>query len=141
MATVQQQQRIQDYFEDPYHRGRCDHPTHYSEASNTACGDIVAAELRVLDERIEEAWFDGEGCQLSQAVASMIIERIEGSSAEDVANLSLDAMLTMLDLNVDSDERDCCQVGLSAIQQAIDSPIDENPEGPTFAGPDLGDEC
>lgn len=141
MATAQQQQRIRDYFEDPYHRGRCDHATHYAESTNTSCGDIVAAELRLRGDRIEEAWFDGEGCQLSQAIASMISERIEGSTVHEVAKLNLDAMLTMLDLTVDPDHRDCCQVGLIAIQHALNSPIDENPDGPTFAGPDLGDEC
>lgn len=140
-----QQQRIQDHYEDPYHRGRCERTTHFAEARNAACphgsGDVVAIELRVVDDEIEEVWFDGEGCELSQAIASMLAEFAETKKTRDVAQLDLPTAMQLLQLKISKPEQHCCQASLSALQQALKIPYDEDVHGPTFSGPDLGDEC
>lgn len=135
------QQRIQDHYEDPYHRGRCEHPTHTAEARNEQCGDVIAIELRVSGEQIEEVWFDGEGCQLSQSTASMLSERLEGKRTQEVADWSLRNALSSLKMDVDSSQIECCKVAFDAVQAALESPYEEDLDGPTFGGPDLGDEC
>lgn len=148
------QQRIEDHYEDPYHCGRSERPTHYAEANSDQCAaadsdqgsDVVAMELRIAvspdePEEIEEAWFEGKGCKLSQAVASMLSERIEGMRTEVVAQMSLPEMLKTLEIDVDPKQHACCRVALGAAQAALSSPCEEDLEGPTFGGPDLGDEC
>lgn len=140
------QQRIEDHYEDPYHRGRCERPTHYSEAQNESCStadsDVIAFELRITDsDQIEEAWFDGRGCKLSQAFASMLAEHVEGLRTETVVEMSVPQMLSTLNIDVDAAQHVCCKVALDALQTALNSPCEEDLEGPTFGGPDLGDEC
>lgn len=144
------QQRIEDHYEDPYHCGRCERPTHYAEANSEACStsetDVVAIELRIGGpsgeaEVIEEVWFEGQGCQLSQAVASMLAEHLEGTRTEAVAQMSLSELLSKLDIDIDPAQHACCRVALDAAQAALNSPCEEDLEGPTFGGPDLGDEC
>lgn len=140
------QQLIEDHYEDPYHCGRCERPTHYAESTSecrsTADSDVIAIELRIDDaSEIEEAWFDGRGCKLSQAFASMMTEHVEGLRTEAVAKMSLQELLSTLKIDVDAAQQLCCNVALIALHAALEAPCDEDLEGPTFGGPDLGDEC
>jgi len=138
------QQRIQDHYEDPYHHGRCESATHYAELE-TECvdpaTDVIAVELRIAQDEIREIWFEGNGCDLSQAFASMLAEKLENKRTDDVRNLSLDQALQQLNISVDANRTRCCKLTLDAIQTAINSQGLEIEDGPNFSGPDLGDEC
>lgn len=141
------EQRIRDHYVDPYHRGWSDHVTHFGESRNEQCerrgteSDVVEVALRISDERIAEAWFDGDGCELSQAIASMLVEHVESQDVDDMVALTLEKMTERLQLNVDVANNDCGVLALEALQRALKMPVDENPDAPTFGGPDLGDEC
>ena len=137
MTQSDDQQRILDYYEDPYHRGSCDGPTHMAEASSEACGDVVAVEIRVVGDLVEEIWFDGEGCKISQGAASIFAEHLEGQSVLDIVAMSDEQARSIVDL---PENRDCCVVGFRAIRLALEQVSDED-SLPAFSGPDLGDEC
>ena len=135
---------IRDHYEDPYHRGRCERATHYGEARYEcaeAGDDVIAVELCALDDEIQEAWFDGEGCQLSQAFASMVLEKIEGRKSNEIAGWDLAKLLQLVNLDDVDTGYTCFLLTLTALKNALGSPIDDDSFGPTFSGPDLGDEC
>ena len=134
-------QQIIDHYEDPYHRGYCEHATHQAEINNAACGDTLVVQFRVSDGVIEEAWFDGEGCQLSQATASLLVESIEGKSLPEIETISPDNLFSGIEIKLSDDQQACANVALEVARLAVESPLDEFGEGPTFTGPDLGDEC
>ena len=72
------QEHVLDHYEDPYHRGSCADVTHRHEDDNPLCGDVIQVELQIdADGKIQQAWFDGEGCCISQSAASMLMEKIE----------------------------------------------------------------
>ena len=75
------QEHILDHYEDPYHRGHCQHCTHAHEDDNPLCGDVVRMELELLDNgQIKNVYFDGDGCCISQAAASMLVEKFDGGA-------------------------------------------------------------
>ena len=79
------QERILDHYEEPFHRGQCPAATHAHEDENPLCGDVVRVELAIeSDGTIRDAYFSGDGCCISQASASMLIERINGKPVEEV---------------------------------------------------------
>ena len=79
------QERILDHNEQPYHRGHCPGRTHSHEDDNPLCGDVIRVELAVdADRRIQQAWFSGDGCCISQAAASMLMQTVEGKSLDEV---------------------------------------------------------
>jgi SUF system FeS assembly protein, NifU family len=49
---------------------------------NPSCGDEISLELRIADDRIEDAAFTGVGCAISQASASIMIDLIRGGTVE-----------------------------------------------------------
>ncbi len=141
------QEHVLDHFEDPYHRGHCAHPTHAHEDDNPLCGDVVRIELQVDEEgRIRDVWFDGDGCCISQASASMLVERMDGKTVSEVKNFTADQMLDLFGARLTPNRQKCCLLSWRVLQSAIYSPVDaaEAPEsgGPTAhsGGPDLGEE-
>ncbi|MGE3410428.1 MAG: iron-sulfur cluster assembly scaffold protein [Pirellulales bacterium] len=118
---------IMDHYEDPYHRGRCPHLTHANEGDNPLCGDNVHIELRVNDRHeVEEAWFDGEGCCISQASASMLIEEIEGKTVEQVKQFSANDMLKLFGAKLTPNRQKCCLLSWRVVQGAIFSPAGDD---------------
>ena len=90
------QDHILDHYEDPYHRGHCTHCTHAHQDDNPLCGDVISMELQIDDGgKLREVFFDGDGCCISQAAASMIVEKFDGSTIEDVKKFTANDMLEL----------------------------------------------
>lgn len=69
------------------HRGILDPADARQEGVNPSCGDELLLTLRLDGDRVTEARFDGKGCAISQASASLMAEAIEGRSLAEVAEL------------------------------------------------------
>ena len=127
------QEHILDHYEDPYHRGHCAHPTHAHEDDNPLCGDEVRIELDVEPGgRIREAYFDGDGCCISQAAASMLVEHIEGKDVGYVKQFSAEEMLKLFGARLTPNRQKCCLLSWKVLQSAIFSPVHGD-------GPQTGD--
>jgi nitrogen fixation protein NifU and related proteins len=69
------------------HRGVLDPADARQEGVNPSCGDELLLTLRFDGERVSEARFEGKGCAISQASASLMAQAIEGRSRGEVAEL------------------------------------------------------
>ena len=136
------QEHVLDHYEDPYHRGKCAHATHAHEDDNPLCGDVIRIELKIdRDKQIKEAWFDGDGCCISQSSASMLVEEIEGKSVEEAQEFTANQMLDLFQAKLTPNRQKCCLLSWRVLQSAIFSPLEEEVgAGDEFTGPDLGDE-
>ncbi|MCA9184345.1 MAG: iron-sulfur cluster assembly scaffold protein [Pirellulaceae bacterium] len=139
------EEHVMDHYEDPYHRGKCPQHTHEHEDDNPLCGDVVSVELRIdRGGNIAEAWFDGDGCCISQASASMLMEAIEGKSTVEVQQFTAEQMLQLFGPRLTPNRQKCCLLPWRVVQAAIFSPVDGNdddrPPGKGMEGPNLGEE-
>jgi nitrogen fixation protein NifU and related proteins len=116
--------RIESHCEAPYHRGRCPRCTHAHEDTGPLCGDTVRLELRI-DERgtLREMYFDGDGCCISQAAASMLVERFDGKRVDDVKQFTAQDMLDLLGVRLTQRRHGCCLLSWRVLQTAIRSPV------------------
>ena len=71
----------------------------------------------------------------------MLAEKLEGQRTDDVLMLSVQAAMDSLNFTIDPDRESCFHLALLSIKKAIESATIEMEDGPTFGGPDLGDEC
>ncbi len=118
------QEHVLDHFEQPYHRGNCPSATHRAEDDNPLCGDQIALELQIApDGRICEAWFQGEGCCISQSAASMLVEAIEGKSRDEAQAVSANDMLTLFGPKLTPNRQKCCLLCWRVLQSALYSPV------------------
>ena len=118
------QEHILDHYEDPYHRGHCEHPTHAHEDDNPLCGDEVRIELELGPEgKIRQAYFNGDGCCISQAAASMLVEHVDGKDVQFVKQMSADDMLHLFGARLTPNRQKCCLLGWKTLKQAVHAPV------------------
>ena len=99
---------ILDHFESPYHRGHLEKPTIAHQDENPLCGDQVQLELLVDENnRVKEAWFDGHGCAISQAAASILTHEIEGKSLAELKDFQAPQMLDLLRVRLTASRQKC----------------------------------
>jgi nitrogen fixation NifU-like protein len=79
---------ILEHYRSPRNRGRIAEPDAASRARNPLCGDEVEVSLQIADGKVADVRFQGKGCSISQASASMMTEAIKGKSVEEARHLA-----------------------------------------------------
>jgi nitrogen fixation NifU-like protein len=114
------QERIMDHYENPYHRGTLAAPTLDCRDLNPLCGDEVRIQALVdAAGRVAEAYFEGEGCIISLAAASMLMEAVEGKSLAEVKGMSRQDMLDLLGIRLTTMRVKCAMLPLRTLEKAI----------------------
>jgi len=133
------QEHILDHFEDPYHRGPCADCTHRHEDDNPLCGDVIRMELQIDPQgKMQEVYFDGDGCCISQAAASMLVEKFDGKTVEDVKGFTAADMLELFGVRLTPNRQKCALLSWRVIQAAIYSRV--TPEGSAADTPSASEE-
>lgn len=78
---------ILEHSSHPPFRGRLESPTHHEEGINPSCGDEIELFLRVRDGVIEECTFEGVGCSICLASASMLTQALRGKTVAQAKGL------------------------------------------------------
>jgi nitrogen fixation NifU-like protein len=118
------QEHILDHYEDPFHRGHLPTAPHVHEDNNPLCGDVVRIELDLdQDGKIRDAYFSGQGCVISQASASMLLEKIQGKTVEEAKRFSAEDMLRLYGARLTPNRQKCCLLSWKVLQSAVHSPI------------------
>ena len=131
------QEHILEHYEDPYHRGQCAHATHSHEDDNPLCGDVVRIDLAVDPQgKIQEVYFDGDGCCISQAAASMLVEHFDQKTIDEIKQFTAEDMLRLFGAKLTPNRQKCCLLSWRVLQAAIYSPLAKNgqPTEPTLRG-------
>ncbi len=80
---------ILDHYKKPRNKRHLDGADIDIEHNNPLCGDEIRIEALVRDGVVQDLSFEGQGCSISQASASMLTEQAKGKSLEEVENLVL----------------------------------------------------
>ena len=78
---------ILDHNRHPRNFGRLDPADATADGHNPLCGDRLTITLRMKGEAVEDLKFEGNGCAISVASASLMSEAVRGKSRTDVARL------------------------------------------------------
>jgi nitrogen fixation NifU-like protein len=110
---------ILDHYRNPRNFGRLEHPTASAEDLNPLCGDKIHMDLSVgADGKIDDVKFEGKGCAISQASASMLTESLKGKTLEEVAQLSHDVVLENVGIGISPTRMKCAMLGLKVAKSA-----------------------
>lgn len=82
------QEAILDHGRKPRNFGPLEGETHAAEGYNPLCGDRVRMAFRVEGGEVREARFEGTGCAISQASASMLTQAVAGAGVDQALALS-----------------------------------------------------
>lgn len=120
------EEHILDHYEDPFHRGTLADATHAHEDKNPLCGDVVRIELKLDDAgKITDVYFDGQGCVISQASASMLLEEMQGKTVDDLKDFSAENMLKLYGPRLTPNRQKCCLLSWKVLQSAVHAPTND----------------
>ncbi len=113
-------ERMLDHYAHPRNAGRLDKPDIIADADEPSCGDQVHIEIG-LDEqgRVAQVAFEGEGCMVSMASASLFTEYIRDKSLAELESLTEDEVLGILETPVGASRRRCALAPLTALRAGL----------------------
>ncbi len=116
-------QILLDHYQKPRHRGEVEDADVAMPGGNPGCGDVVTVYLKGADdhEHIEDATYDGEGCTISMAAASMLLEQIhdENLTMDEVLEMDYNEMIEKLGRQVVASRPKCATLGLGTLKAAV----------------------
>jgi nitrogen fixation NifU-like protein len=114
-------ENILDHYRNPHNAGRLDGATFSHHEMNTSCGDHI--ELFVVigrDGTVENVRFDGRGCAVSQASASMLTDAMKGMAEDELRKLGPEDVLKLLGVPVGPTRLKCALLSLKTLQKGLD---------------------
>ncbi|MHB8718985.1 MAG: Fe-S cluster assembly sulfur transfer protein SufU [Candidatus Dormibacteria bacterium] len=129
---------ILDHYRHPRHRGRLDPADALVAADNPLCGDQIDLSVRFAGDRISDIAFDGTGCSISQAAASMLCEAATGATRGEARALAERFRAMLVNEGSDADLGDlealagvraypvrvkCATLASNALVQALGAPV------------------
>jgi nitrogen fixation NifU-like protein len=111
---------ILDHYRNPRNKGKLTHPDVTIHDSNPLCGDEIDMHLRVEEDKIKDIKFEGRGCAISQASASMLTEMVMNKPLSIVKNLAKEDILENIGLtNLGPARIKCALLSLKVLKMSM----------------------
>ena len=81
------QEVILEHNRKPRNWGKLASPSHRAEGLNPLCGDHIWLSVNVADGKVDEIAFEGEGCAICKASASMMTTNVKGKTVDEAERL------------------------------------------------------
>ncbi|MBU1039208.1 iron-sulfur cluster assembly scaffold protein [Patescibacteria group bacterium] len=114
------QATILEHYKNPHNQGDLPKATNRGSVSNPLCGDAISMAFKIVDDQVEEVAWQGEGCVLTQATASILSESIKGQKIADLKNINQEAIVKMLGITPGPNRLECALLPLRALLKALD---------------------
>ena len=112
-------ENLLDYYQNPRNKGRIEDATVSVSGGNPGCGDVVTMYVTIEEGVAKQIHFEGQGCTISQAGASMVAEKYEGQPLEEIEASTTDDMIDEMGREVVVSRIRCASVGIGTLKGAI----------------------
>lgn len=123
MDRQEQIEILLDHYDNPHHRHRLDDADVIMPGGNPGCGDIITIYLRAGEDgkAIADVSWEGEGCTISQAAASIVMEMVhdEHWSMEDALEHDYNTMIDILGKEAVQMRPKCATLALGTLKAAV----------------------
>jgi nitrogen fixation NifU-like protein len=112
-------EHILDHYANPRNEGTLEGADIVCEWDNPVCGDTVKLYVRLSEGRVSDVRFEGQGCVISMASASMFTEEIQGKTLEELAALGEEDVFRMLRITLGPARAKCGLLPLRVLQEGL----------------------
>ncbi|TSC69401.1 MAG: nitrogen fixation protein NifU [Parcubacteria group bacterium Gr01-1014_66] len=113
-------EKILSHYHAPQHYGLLESFDEEVSIENALCGDAVTVRLKFAGDCIHDSSFIHQGCVISRAAASMLMEYIQGKSKEEIRGLHLDFLIkNLLVSSITPARMPCVTLALAAVQRVV----------------------
>lgn len=110
---------ILEHSQHPQNYGKLRKSTHIATELNPLCGDEVTLYLIIKNDIIKDVRFEGNGCAISQASASVFTELIKGLTVHKAAAISRVQILAELGIDPPPARLRCALLSLEVLRKAL----------------------
>lgn len=112
-------EEILEHYKDPQNFGKLQNFDVSSRQLNPFCGDGIVMYIKQDDGKVSGITFEGQGCAVSIAGASLLTEYAKGKTVERLRNTSESDMLTMLAIEVSETRKKCALLAFYALRDCL----------------------
>jgi len=112
---------ILDHYHKPHNFGRISDPDIDNKLGNPFCGDQIGITIKLSanKKKLSGINFEGTGCAISIASASLLTDYVTGKEVKEIMDLKKDKVLALLGISLSPSRLKCALLPLEAIQSAL----------------------
>lgn len=112
-----------EHYRNPRHRGTLEDADVSMPGGNPGCGDVITMHVRAAPDadRIDAVRFEGTGCTISQAAASILTDRANRKqyTFDEIAAMSYEQMIDLLGQDIVGSRPRCATLALGTLKAAV----------------------
>ena len=110
---------ILDHYNYPRNFGSLKNPGAVFEMNNPFCGDEIEMFINFSGDKVLDVSFDGHGCAISIAAASLLTEYIKTKTKRELTKYTKEDMLNLLGVEVSETRKKCALLGWAVLQDCL----------------------
>lgn len=112
---------ILDHYQNPHHVGELAKPTVRAIEHNPLCGDKIQLDLIIKNGVVSDLAFVGDGCAISQAATSLLMDEIKGKKISVLKKMLPAKVYDLLHVPISPGRVKCALLGYVALENALKS--------------------
>lgn len=121
---------IVEHYKHPGNRGAIENASAVQKGRNSGCGDEITVYVDVGDNGVvRRLSFEGVGCMVSQAGASIILEKAEGKTLSEIEHMPSGIMSDILGKRLVAMRHGCAHLGLNTLKLAVGKLLSRDARG------------
>lgn len=117
---------ILDLAKNPSNFGLVANADFFSKKLNPSCGDVVSMCGFISDGKIKNVRFEGTGCVISLAMASLLTDFAKGKTTQEILNFNEELVEQLLDMQLGINRLQCGMLSIVALQDGIRAFLEKN---------------
>ncbi len=113
-------ENILDHYKHPRRKRRIEPCDIRHHEHNPTCGDRIEIFIRLDGDAVADVGFDGHGCAISQASASMLTDKMIGMTIGEMKRIGREDILAMLGIPIGVVRQKCALLCLKTLHKAIE---------------------
>ena len=109
-------ENILEHYKNPSNYGTLQDPDISYTDNNPLCGDEIRIDINLDNSRVKDVRFQGKGCAISKASASMLTEMIEDMSLEEMKEITKEDILDVLGITLGPVRIKCALLSLKVLK-------------------------
>ena len=106
------------YYEHPHNKGAMKDASVSMHNENALCGDSITMRLKIKNRIVEDVKFEGDGCAISVASASMLTDFVKGKSLEEIERMNVKSVFKIIGFNPGPARLKCATLSLRTLKEA-----------------------
>ena len=112
-------ENILDHYKHPHNKGTLSEHTFKHHELNPTCGDELTIFMNVKNNKVYDVSFEGHGCAISQASASLLTDEVKGKTIDELKKLTKEDVYKLLGIPISVTRIRCALLSLRTIQEGL----------------------